>query len=297
VSKFLRRAFGVRLGNFTHYPARPLALPNRYRGAARLDCTPRISIVTPVYNQADYIEASVQSVLSQNYPNLQYIVMDGGSTDGTWEIIERFRPSLSHAYSGPDGGQAAAINAGMRKADGEILAWLNGDDMLLPGALAYVAAFFEANADVDAVYGHRIVIDEKGLDIGRWVLPPHDGAILSWMDFIPQETLFLRRSAFEKVGFQLDESFRFALDWDLLLRMREAGVRFSRLPRYLGAFRVHLAQKTSAAWLQDGILETARLLERYHGRVPTMHERRRHVLPYIAKHLILQWADTLLHLY
>jgi glycosyltransferase involved in cell wall biosynthesis len=274
-----------------------MPLAEQRHGPPSAERAPRISIVTPVYNQSRYIEATLRSVLSQNYPNLQYIVMDGGSRDGTWEIIQRFRDHLAFAHSGPDGGQAAAINAGMRKADGEIVAWLNGDDVLLPGTLAYVAAFFEQNAEVDAVYGHRIVIDADGLDIGRWVLPPHDGTVLSWMDFIPQETLFLRRSAFEKVGFRVDESFQFALDWDLLLRLRDAGVRFERLPRYLGGFRVHEAQKTSAAWSQDGVAETELLLRRCHQRIPTMRERRLRVLPYIAKHVVLQWADRLFHCY
>jgi glycosyltransferase involved in cell wall biosynthesis len=239
----------------------------------------------------------MQSVLSQNYANLQYIVMDGGSTDGTWEKIEHLRPLLAHAHSGPDGGQAAAINAGMRKADGEILAWLNGDDMLLPGALAYVANFFETHADVDAIYGHRVIINGEGLEIGRWVLPPHSSGVLSWMDFVPQETMFLRRRTFETVGFRVDESFHFALDWDLLLRLRDAGTRFKRLPRYLGAFRVHQTQKTSAAWLLDGVAETSRLLARYHQRVPTIRERRLRVFPYIAKHIVLQWVDKLFRWY
>ena len=274
-----------------------MVLPERYHDTVSPILPPRISIVTPVFNQVDYIEATLRSVLSQNYPNLQYIVMDGGSTDGTWEKIEPFRSSLSHAHSGPDGGQAAAINAGMRQADGEILAWLNGDDTLLPGALAYVARFFEANPDIDVVYGHRIIIDEHGLEIGRWVLPPHDSAVLSWMDFIPQETLFWRREAFERIGFQVDESFQFAVDWDMLLRLKDANVRFCRLPRYLGAFRVHQAQKTSAAWFRDGTAETARLLQRCHGRIPTIRERRLRVLPYIAQHLVLQWVDELLHWY
>ena len=287
----------IRLGDFSHYAARPIALAQRYATTAKPERAPRISIVTPVYNQRSYIEACIQSVLSQQYPNLQYIVMDGGSTDGTWQVIQRFLDSLSHAHSGPDGGQAAAINAGMRLTDGEILAWLNGDDLLLPGSLNYIARFFEDHSEVDAIYGHRLVINEDGLETGRWVLPPHDGAVLSWIDFIPQETLFVRRSAFEKVGFALDESFRFALDWDLLLRLRDAGVRFSRLPRYLGAFRVHPEQKTSAAWEQMGVVETARLLERCHGRVPTLLERRLRVFPYVARHQVLSWVDSVFGCY
>src|SRR5690606_26461081 len=118
--------------------------------------------------------------------------------------------------------------------------------IILPGALDYVAAFFEANPEIDAIYGHRIVIDEDGRDIGRWVLPPHSDDILDWADFVPQETLYWRRSAWQRIGAQLDESYTFAMDWDLLIRLRETGARFSRVPRYLGGFRAHSAQKTSA---------------------------------------------------
>src|ERR1700709_2248226 len=143
MSRSFRRTLGVRLGTFTHYDGRPLTVRAQRGSDHTASVAPRISIVTPVYNQSLYIEATLQSVLSQKYPNLQYIVMDGGSRDGTWEIIQRFQEHLAFAHSGPDGGQAAAINAGMQKADGEIVAWLNGDDVLLPGALAYVAAFFE----------------------------------------------------------------------------------------------------------------------------------------------------------
>lgn len=293
----LREKIGVRLGTFAHYAPKPLLVPRRYLEVLHVESAPLISVVTPVFNQAAYIELTLKSVLGQAYPNLQYIVMDGGSTDGTWEAIQKYSSALAYMYSGPDGGQASAINAGMNHAEGEILAWLNGDDLLLPGALAYVAQYFRAHPEVDALYGHRVVVDERGDDIGRWVLPAHDGRVFSWMDFVPQETLFMRRSAYERVGFRVDESFRFALDWDLLLRLRDAGVRFARVPRYLGAFRVHEAQKTSAAWSRDGVAETERLLLRCHQRIPGIGERRLRVFPYIAKHVVVQWFDRLFQCY
>lgn len=279
------------------YPPRPLDLSVRYSASRRSAGTLKISIVTPVFNQARYITQTVESVLGQDYPALQYIVMDGGSTDGTAERLETFRDRLDHLHSGPDGGQAAAINAGMRHATGDVLAWINGDDIILPGALDFVAAHFEANPEIDVVYGHRVVIDELGRDIGRWVLPGHSDAVLDWVDFIPQETLYWRRSAWLRVGAQLDESFAFAMDWDFLLRLRETGARFSRLPRYLGGFRVHPAQKTHAEIDTTGLREMARIHQRTLGRVPSRAERAFRVAPYIARHAVLQRLDQVIGLY
>src|SRR5439155_11875113 len=119
-------------------------------------------------------------------------------------------------------GQAHAINLGFRHATGEILAYLNSDDLLLPGALAYVANHVVRHPEVGVVYGHRVVIDADGREVGRWVLPPQDDASLVWDDYVPQETMFWRRRAWERVGARLDETFHFALDWDLILRFRQA---------------------------------------------------------------------------
>src|SRR5262249_23541680 len=145
----------------------------------------------------------------------------------------------------PDEGQTQAINLGFQHTSGEIMAYLNSDDLLLPGSLAYVAGYMAAHPEVDVVYGHRILIDECDDEVARWVLPRHDDRVLTWANFVPQETLFWRRRIWERVGGTLDASFQFAMDWDLILRFREAGARFVRLPRFLGAFRVHARQKTS----------------------------------------------------
>jgi hypothetical protein len=189
--------------------------------------------------------------------------------------------------SAPDGGQADAINRGFAGTEGEVMAYLNSDDLLLAGTLHAVAAAFERHPDVDVVYGHRIVIDEEDREIGRWVLPAHDDAVLSWADYVPQETLFWRRRIWERVGARMDESFRFALDWELLLRFRDAGARFLRLPRFLGCFRVHAAQKTSTQMEAVGLAEMARLRERCHGRPVVSAEIRQHVRSYLGRHLAL----------
>lgn len=274
------------LGVLRQYTPRPLRValpPAMMLPAARL---PKISVVTPSYNQAEYLARTLDSVLNQGYPNLEYIVQDGASKDGSADILRAYAARLTAWQSAPDGGQTNAINMGFRQATGEIMAWLNSDDILLPGALAYVAAYFDAHPEVDVIYGHRVIIDERDQEIGRWVMPSHDGRVLSWADFVPQETLFWRRRAWDKVGAALDENFHFAMDWDFLLRLRDSGAVFARVPYFLGAFRVHPQQKTMAEISSTGSQEMARLRERCHNRKVTESEIGRAVAPYLMRHVI-----------
>ncbi len=292
-----RKVAGCGLGRFEQHPPRPLRIPARYHCPAGATGRLRVSIVTPVLDQAPFIEATMQSVLSQAYPALEYLVLDGGSIDGTKEIVQARAASLAYHHSDRDGGQTQAINAGMRLATGEVLGWLNGDDLLLPGAVEYVAHFFETHPEIDVVYGHRVVIDGAGCEIGRWVLPPHDARVLSWADYVPQETLFWRRSAWRRIGGQLDESFRFAMDWDLLVRMRDAGLRFRRLPRFLGAFRWHPAQKTRTEMDRTGHPEMDRIRLRSLSRIPSRAELRLRVAPYVLRHAFFNRLNQLLDWY
>jgi hypothetical protein len=149
-----------------------------------------------------------------------------------------------------------------------------------------VAAFLASHPEVDVVYGHRLIIDEHDLEVGRWVLPPHDDAALSWADFIPQESLFWRRRIWERVGGAVDESLQFALDWDLILRFRAVGAKFARIPRFLGAFRIYSQQKTEARMETDGHPEVARIRERCHGRVVSQDEIEAKLRPYLRRHLL-----------
>jgi glycosyltransferase involved in cell wall biosynthesis len=293
----IRMITGYRLGQFVMHAPKPVSIPLRYRQPQGATGTLSISIITPVSNQVQFIAATLESVLSQSYGALEYIVMDGGSVDGSAEIIERYRPSLTRFDSGPDTGQANAINKGMEHASGDILAWLNGDDLLLPGAIEYVAHFFETHPEVDVVYGHRIVIDAEGNEIGRWILPPHDNEVLSWADYVPQETMFWRRPIWERVGARIDESFQFALDWDLLVRFRNAGARFARLPRFLGAFRVHRDQKTTKKLSTMGAAEMDRIRVRCLGYLPSYVEINRKIAPYLLKHIVLHNVSKLYNMY
>ena len=275
------------LGVHSQYSPRPLVLPAHYSAELAPDPAPLISVVTPSYNQAAFLEQTLRSVLEQNYPRLEYIVQDGRSSDCSVAILRKYGGRLAHWESAPDRGQAHAINLGFRHASGDILAYLNSDDLLLPGALAYVASYFETHPDVDVVYGHRVIIDAEGREIGRCVLPPHDNEFIAWDDFIPQETMFWRRRIWERIGARLDESFHFALDWDLILRFREAGARFARLPRFLGAFRNQPAQKSSTL-LDVYYPETRRLRERCHGQ-PVSHQAIvRARWPYLRRQAVFQ---------
>jgi carbamoyltransferase len=276
-----------RLGTLRHHPPRPLRVPERYRENGLLENAPTISIVTPSLDQARFLEDTIRSVLDQGYPSLEYVVQDGGSEDGTREILERYSDHLHHWESAPDSGQAQALNRGFAHTSGEIMAYLNSDDLLLPGALAYVAGYLRRQPAVDVAYGHRVLIDEAGREIGRQVIPRHDDAVLSWADFIPQETVFWRRTAWEAAGAGFDETFRNAIDWDLLVRLREVGARMVRLPRFLGAFRVHDDQKTTAQGSTVGIDEIDRIRDRLHGRRVSQREALRHVRPYLIRHVVL----------
>jgi FkbM family methyltransferase len=284
----LQRWLKPRLGHLRHHPPRALEIPPLYLAEPPVDAGPMISVVTPTLNSAQYLERTLRSVVEQGYAPLEYIVKDGGSSDGTLAVLERYRKRLAAVRVEKDTGQADALNQGFGGASGEIMAYLNGDDLLLPGTLRYVARYFLEHPDVDVVYGHRILIDEHDREIGRWVLPPHDGRILAWADYVPQETLFWRRRTWERAGGRLDDSFHFAMDWELLLRFRAVGARFARLPRFLGAFRVHDDQKTSARIRDLGAEEMARLRSRVHGRSVTEAEVRRAIRWYLLRHMAYQ---------
>ncbi len=284
----LGRWLSPRLGHLRHYPPRPLDIQGPYRTQAPVAGGPRVSIVTATLNAGPFLERTLRSVLDQQYEPLEHVIQDGGSTDGTADILDLYRDRLAAVHIERDSGQANALNRGFARTTGEIMAYLNGDDMLLPGTLRYVGGYFAAHPDVDIVYGHRVLIDEHDAEVGRWVLPRHCSSVLSWADYVPQETLFWRRRIWERTGGRLDDSLHFAMDWELLLRFRANGARFVRLPRFLGAFRVHDDQKTSARIADLGAREMALLRERQHGRRVAQAEVRRRVRGYLLRHMLYQ---------
>ena len=286
VGKFLREHWRSKIFKLWHHEPRNMQLSPAYYQTKVPDKPPVISLVTPTLNQGEYLERTIQSVLEQQYPKLEYIIQDGGSDDQTVEIIRKYEDRLAHWQSAPDRGQSHAINLGMHHATGDILAYLNSDDLLLPGTLAYVARYFQRHPNIDVVYGHRILINEDDRQIGRWILPHHDDRFLAWADYIPQETMFWRRRAWDSVSAQIDETFQFAMDWDLILRFRSAGMKFARLPRFMGAFRVMDDQKTVRLLHTVGRTEMERIRERCLGYIPSRRELRRVSRPYIRRHWV-----------
>jgi len=239
--------------------------PQRGRNNEQL---PSISIVTPSYQQAWALGRCMNSVLGEHGVPLQYVVQDGGSTDGSADLIRSHEAKLAAWESAPDGGQTHAIVLGFAKTSGrptDLMAWINSDDFYMPGALRFVTEYFAQHPSVDVVYGHRVVVNREGQEIARWFLPKHDSEVLRLNDFVPQETLFWRRRIWDKVG-GLDTSFQFAMDWDLLLRFQAAGAKIVRVPYFLGCFRIHAQQKTSAQISTVGQAEIDRLRERTFGR-------------------------------
>jgi glycosyltransferase involved in cell wall biosynthesis len=225
---------------------------------------PKISIVTPSYMQGHFLEWTIRSVLRQNYPNLEYIVMDGGSTDSTRGVIERYADRLLHWESKKDNGQADAISRGFERTSGEIMAYLNSDDMLTPGTLQKVARYFADHPEVDVVYSHRCFVDARNRVLGYWILPPHSSYLMKRFDYIPQETTFWRRRIFDQVG-NIDPSFRFAMDYDLFVRFMNAG-RMRRVNDIYGAFRMHDYSKTKTQIETVGMREMNRVRSQY--RIP-----------------------------
>ena len=276
-----------RLGMLYQYSPRKLNIPAWYHDIIELKATPSISIVTPSFNQGHFLEKTILSIKNQHYPALEYIIQDGGSNDNSIEVMQKYQTVIKHWESVVDQGQSNAINLGFKHATGDIMAYLNSDDILLPGTLHYIAQYFNKHPDVDVIYGHRILIDKNDLEIGRWIMPRHHAKTLSWADYIPQETLFWRKWLWEKSGGQIDENFRFAMDWDLLLRFREAGAKFVRLPRFLAAFRVHAQQKTSVVMKETGEQEMAQLRLRCHGRPVNIKEINKHLRLYQLQHVLL----------
>ena len=222
---------------------------------------PLISIVTPSYNQGDYLEETIRSVLEQDYPELEYIVMDGGSTDGSVEIIRKYAERIAHWKSEPDAGQSDALRRGFEIATGGFLAWINSDDSLEPGALKAVGEFFVSHPDVELVYGNMNFIDAGGRRLFT-AYPVLDLRILLYENrFIPQQAMFWRRGLYEKVG-GIDPTLRFAMDFDLTLRFLREGARVGKIDRILGNFRVHPEAKSSTirdVMVQEGDAAVARL--------------------------------------
>jgi glycosyltransferase involved in cell wall biosynthesis len=211
---------------------------------------PRLSIVTPSFNQAQFIEETLGSVSRQRYPFLEHIVVDGGSTDQTVEILKRYSltPGWEHLRwtSEPDRGQSDAINKGFRMATGDVVGWLNSDDVYEAGGLAAVSQAFQENPLVDFIYGDYLIIDEAGKTLLSKKEIDFDWEILlCGMNYIAQPNVFFRRRVFEQLGY-LNESLHYVMDYEFWLRAATRGFRFQHVPITMAACRWHLDAKTIA---------------------------------------------------
>ena len=207
---------------------------------------PLVSIITPSFNQAAFLEETIQSVLGQTYPNLEYIIVDGGSRDGSQEIIRKYHERLAWWVSEPDRGQTDALNKGFARARGEILAWLNSDDTYLPKAVEQAVTYLQANPLVGMVYGDAALIDEQGKVIGQFPARQTDYARLRrGFVHIPQQAAFFRADLWRQVG-PLDASFYFAMDYDLWVRLAKLAPLHYH-PQVWANFRLHSSGKSVAA--------------------------------------------------
>jgi glycosyltransferase involved in cell wall biosynthesis len=207
---------------------------------------PLVSIVTPSFNQARFLEAAIRSVISQDYSRLEYIIVDGGSTDGSVGIIKKYESKLAWWVSEKDQGQTDAINKGLAGAKGEILAWLNSDDTYEPGAISSAVNFLLAHPEVGLIYGEANYINVDGSTIGRFPAAQTDLVRLRrGYVHIPQQTAFFRAGLWRAVG-PLDPSFYFAMDYDLWIRLAmRSQVKY--VPQMWANFRLHTSGKTISA--------------------------------------------------
>ncbi len=206
---------------------------------------PLVSIVTPSYNQAEYLEKTILSVLGQDYQNIEYIIIDGGSDDGSREIIEKYSNRISYWVSEKDQGQTDAINKGFAQAKGEILAWLNSDDTYEPHAVAEAVAYLLKNPEIGLLYGDANFIDAEDRKIGKFPAAQTDYQRLrQGYVHVAQQSAFWRADIMKLVG-PLDPSFYFAMDYDLWVRLAAVS-KVKYLPRTWANFRLHSAAKTIA---------------------------------------------------
>jgi len=211
---------------------------------------PLVSIVTPSFHQARYLEQTMRSVLEQDYPNIEYLVIDGSSKDGSVDIIKRYESRLAFWVSEKDSGQAEAVNKGFARASGEIVAWLNSDDYYLPGAVSAAVKILQENPDVVLIYGDMLAVDEKGQTTNLMKYGQLSLADLLCFQIIGQPSVFFRRDALQQAGL-LDATFHFLLDHHLWIRIAQQG-KLLHVPEVWSAARYHAEAKNRAKAAEFG---------------------------------------------
>ena len=228
---------------------------------------PLVTVVTPSYNQGEFIRATIESVLSQDYPHVEYIIMDGGSNDQTATVVRDYSSRLTF-ISEKDRGQSHAINKGFHLARGTIVSWLNSDDIYLPGAVEHAVAGFERNPQSGAVYGEGYLMDRQGAITSRFPCtePLNLWKLVHLSDYILQQTVFFRKDVLEQVGY-VDEDLHYTMDWDVLIRIAKK-YPIAYIPEYLGCLREYPEAKSFSGGAER-IRELHGLLRRHTGlRMP-----------------------------
>jgi glycosyltransferase involved in cell wall biosynthesis len=280
----------------------------RPSGPGEARAYPRISVVTPSFNQGPFLERTIRSVLDERYPDLEYIVIDGGSTDGSVEIIKRYERHLAYWVSEPDTGQSNAINKGLNRATGTILTWLNSDDYYTPGALEIVATAALGHPDAGAYVGAGDIVDASGAVIHHHV----PSSVISlesmyqWIrgEFFMQPSCFFRDTAWRAVA-PIDESIHIAFDLDLWMRMAKAGQTFVTIDALLSKSLSHPGAKTTA-YTNLSIVDVAVVAIRHGGeRVVRQHLDDMAIrlswsepnLEKILNNPVLRWLEPLISLF
>ncbi len=222
---------------------------------------PRITVVTPSFNQGQFLEQTILSVLGQNYPDLEYIIIDGGSTDNSVEIISKYADSLTHWESKPDRGQAHAINKGFGRATGEIMCWINSDDFFFPHVFHRLVSFFESDK-AELFYGGCLQFNaERKWSVIRQPSEPFDRELYRVLAFFDQASTFWTRRLWEAAG-TLDETMHYGFDWEWFNRAADHG-QFKVLPFIISAYRFHASHKTSGGNLENRRREIREIVGRY----------------------------------
>lgn len=241
--------------------------PPFLKGDNRASVYPKVTIVTPSYNQARYLEETIRSVLLQGYPNLEYIIIDGGSTDSSVDIIRKYEPWITYWVSQPDRGQADAINKGFEKSSGEFLGWINSDDFLYPDYLITIVSALQNNPDVSFVYGDVDVgLDNKNIQ-WRYYGEPFilDEVLKTFRLAIPQQGSMWRRQVIEQVG-GLDPRWNVALDREFFIRVG-GSYKMLHVPKLVGFFRLHENSKSvSKSIIDDWLRELPLVYSEFFNR-------------------------------